>query len=843
MNLLSKIFSGSKASTVEKLRVRLYHFRDLVQKNNAVLQLMADASEKLGGEYVFDSQYLKNLAIQLKSSTRDVVADLNAITSNQYPELVTACNRIGRDMDAILQGRPVAPRGPNIISIDDTDCELSNVVGYKMARLGEIHQRLGCRVPRGFTITAHACQIILGLAGIDEFAEQRLADNSIEPEEIQQKILRTSIPGKLKREIKKAVGKITREKSCSSLSLRSSALGEDGPESFAGQYTTKLGVSPSDVIKAYLQVIASLFSPKALEYRKARGLPLAAGMMAVGCLCMVRAKTSGVIYTLDPTSPNAKTMIISQAHGLGRTVVDGRETVNSYELSRQHPFKIISKSPGSQQSMFQVSHDGSVQQVPVPGHLQDKPILSNLQLEELATTALRIEKYMKCAQDIEWAIDEDDLLYILQTRPLLIDRTSADHHDVSIVTGKYNILLKSSGEIACRGIGCGRVKIVDSNDNTEDLDPDTVIVTRTSTPRLAALLAKASAVITDVGTATGHLAAVAREFRVPTIVDTGNATKILKDGQEVTVDAEECIVYEGRVEELMHYQLLRTSAYEDSAEFRTLRQMLSRITPLNLKNPRDSNFSPANCNTYHDIIRFAHEKAVSRLTDGSLVRPTKGNVLVRRLTLPIPLDLLLLDLGDGFSSNQNDKEVTIKDINSRPLIPLLEELTSEGVWETSPADMDLDGFMSSATRSMSLAGHMTRSPEQNLALISNNYLHLSLKLGYHFSIVDSYFTDTRNDNYIYFRFAGGATELTRRSRRALLLKKILEGFDFMVEAKGGLVIARRKKLPVDQMEICLRILGRLTGFTRQLDIYLRNDELIDKCVDAFMSGETNPFGC
>ena len=86
--------------------------------------------------------------------------------------------------------------------------------------------------------------------------------------------------------------------------------------------------------------------------------------------------------------------------------------------------------------------------------------------------------------------------------------------------------------------------------------------------------------ITDVGTSTGHLAAVARELRLPSIVDVGNATEILENGQVITVDAEENVVYRGRIEELLHYQLLQSSTFEESLEFRILRKMLRRIAPL-----------------------------------------------------------------------------------------------------------------------------------------------------------------------------------------------------------------------------------------------------------------------
>jgi pyruvate,water dikinase len=152
--------------------------------------------------------------------------------------------------------------------------------------------------------------------------------------------------------------------------------------------------------------------------------------------------------------------------------------------------------------------------------------------------------------------------------------------------------------------------------------------------------------------------------------------------------------------------------------------------------------------------------------------------------------------------------------------------------------MDLDGFMSSATRSMAFTGILSSRPEQNLALVSRTYLHLSLRLGYHFNIVDTHLGDSAADNYIYFRFTGGVTELTRRSRRATLLRRILERHGFVVEARGDLVVGRIKGLNRAAMIERLRMVGRLIGFTRQLDIHLRDDGLVEAYVQRFAEGRS-----
>jgi pyruvate,water dikinase len=151
--------------------------------------------------------------------------------------------------------------------------------------------------------------------------------------------------------------------------------------------------------------------------------------------------------------------------------------------------------------------------------------------------------------------------------------------------------------------------------------------------------------------------------------------------------------------------------------------------------------------------------------------------------------------------------------------------------------MDLDGFMSSMTRSEALTDQMGMRPDLNVAIVAADYLNLSLRLGYHFNIVESFLSESRNDNYIYFRFTGGVTEMTRRARRATLLRQILAEHDFIVEGSGDLVIGRVKKIPFEGMVERLRMIGRLIGYTRQLDILLRDDRAVERFVRCFLEGK------
>lgn len=834
---------------MEEIRDKLDRFRDLVDNNNRVLELMAQGGEMLGGEYIFDIQCLRTLGNDLQDSVQKVVLDLDTITNGRYPRLMEISRKIHAEVQAILDSRLVVPKSDYVVPISRADEDLTDVVGAKMARLGAVSRWLGWRVPDGFVVSTYACQRFLEKAGVDQGGEggfdpaaplgdEELAERS---RQLREKVLNARVPRDVARAIEAGVQLLLRSANPPSLAIRSSALGEDSEFSFAGQFLTVLGVAPAAVLDAYRSVVASLFTSEVMKYRQSHGLHPARGLMAVGCMGMIRAKAGGVLYTLDPTQPAKDVLVVTAVPGLAKTVVEGTEAADRFEVSREPPHAVVSRHVVRKERMYRVQDGGGVGQVEVAGPEQDRPGIGDSELEALASAALSIEKHLKCAADIEWALDAAGELVILQARPLRIAVSeSPQDRDLTDVAGRYRVLLKHQGSVACRGIGFGRVYMVEDANAPGDVPPGAVVIARTSSPKLAAAVVGASALITDVGTTTGHLATIAREFRVPAIVDAGRATEILKDAGEVTVDAEENAVYQGRVPELLRHQLIQSSSSRDTQEFRILRRMLRRTAPLNLRDPLSSSFSAESCVTYHDIIRFAHEKAVEELTEGDSIRPSGSTQHVRRLELPVPLDLLVIDMGGGARAVEGTRAITPDCVVSRPLRALLAGLLTEGVWATEPAAMDPNAFMASATRSALLTGPAALRPQQNLAIVSGEYLNLNLRLGYHFNIVDCYLSEKRSDNYIYFRFMGGVTELARRSRRTELLKQILEKQGFVVECSGDLIVGRLRKASPEVMAERLTMIGKLIGFTRQLDIFLNSDRLVERYVSRFFEGKFRP---
>lgn len=559
--------------------------------------------------------------------------------------------------------------------------------------------------------------------------------------------------------------------------------------------------------------------------------------MAVGCMLMVPAEASGVVYTVDPSAPQSGALVVSAARGLGIPVVEGTGAVDRYRVSRAVPHRVMARHIADKREMFVAASDHGISALPLSAEERGLPACNDDVLAVLAEMALRIERHLRCPQDIEWAVGNDGGVVVLQARPLRVGPESKPRADAVLAARRdHRILMQGRGDIACRGVGIGQVFVVGPEEGTEGFVPGNVVVTEGASPRLSPLVAAASAVVSDVGSATGHLATVAREYRVPMIVGSRDATRVLPVGAIITVDADECIVYEGSVEELLRYELLRSQPYTETAEFRALRRMLRHVSPLHLRDPGARNFSPEHCRTCHDIIRFAHERALVELARLDRIKLDGRHASARMLELDVPLDLYVIDLGGGLKAGSAVARLSLSQVTSRPLAILVEGLLTPGAWSMNPAEMDLEGFMASATRAGPLTVPGSGAVRRNVAIASADYLNLNLRVGYHFNIVDCYLSDNEEDSYIFFRFIGGVTDVLRRTRRARLLAAILGQQGFKTEQSGELVIGRLQGVPTAIGEEALRMVGRLIGFSRQLDILLRDDRTVDRLASAFLQG-------
>ncbi len=811
-------------------------FKSILGRNNAILELMADMGDKLGGEYVFDRQYILGVCEEMTDLVFKLISDLCVLSQTDNVELFIAFERIQHEIQEELAGRRAFPMVRPAILLDDLNGDLNEEAGNKFANLGDLRNTLGLQTPEGFVITTKAFFDFMDYNGILKVIDESLERWDRKNEEtfdvmckdVRRRIVEGTVPRAMASHISAMVDILATRgrRDCLRFAVRSSAWGEDSEFSFAGQYESVLNVARNGIPDAYRQVVASAYTPEAWRYRLHRGYKEHETAIAVGCQLMASAKASGAIYTYAPLPTEKESMVISSAWGLGPAVVGGLAESDTLFLDRASPHEVLSIDVGHKTTMMISATGGGTEWVDVPEAMRDAQSLTADESRKLAQTAMVIERYYKRPQDVEWAFDTDGNLSILQSRSLNVrpERRPEVRVSVDDKTLSSRVVFSGLGTVVQRGIALGKVYLALSDEDLKDFPYGAILVTRYTSPKYSRVMRKAHGIITDIGSATGHMATLAREYRVPAVVNTGMATKMLEMGQEITLDANQNVVYRGTVMELSRFEFMEQEVFEESYEYRLLRRLLKKIAPLNLVDSHGEEFKPGRCRTYHDITRFIHEKAVEKLIDLSENYRKYHDQIPKRLESELPLGLVVIDIENGVSVPRQAETVTVEGIASVPMRALLDGLLESGMWTTNPVAVDMGSFMSSLTRtsSMSSPGKMDR----NLAVISKEYMNLNLRLGYHFTIVDSYVGDASNDNYISFRFLGGVTDITRRSRRARFIAEVLEYLDFRVEVHGDLVAGRIKKASKDRMCSTLRVLGGLIGYTRQLDVNMDNDEQV-----------------
>ena len=434
-------------------------------------------------------------------------------------------------------------------------------------------------------------------------------------------------------------------------------------------------------------------------------------------------------------------------------------------------------------------------------------------------------------------MDRDRKLILLQSRPLrLLERRG----ETSRPLPGYTLLL-SGGDVACPGAGTGPA-IHMAEDDDPNLFPDgAVLIAKRSSPRFVRLMSKVRAIVTDFGSTTGHMASLSREFGVPTLLNTKIATQTIPQGTVITVDATNGLVYQGQVPvpewkgTLRQKRVMRKNHPPRKSNY--LKKIIELIQPLNLTDPLSKTFRGDQCRTLHDLARFIHEKSYEEMF---ILGEQLGDLRASSYHLDVflPIDLYVIDLGGGVEGVPKQGKIKRSQISSIPLTALLEGMLNEKIPRFGPKPMDYKGFFSIMMR------HAVNSPEGEqsfqdpcYAIISDNYLNYTARVGYHFSVVDTYCSSTPNKNYISLTFRGGAADLIRRTRRSRAIASILRTHGFHVGLAHDVVTARLGKATLEEMIEHLKMIGSLFQFFRQMDVSMMSEDSVEQFKDAFLRGD------
>ena len=447
------------------------------------------------------------------------------------------------------------------------------LVGGKNASLGEMFQKVaskGINVPDGFAITAAAYQYFIQKAGLLEKIKEclkgldthNMEDLKRRGAEVRSLIRSATLPSELSEQIVTSYRKLCQKYGMEKLdvAVRSSATAEDLPDaSFAGQQETYLNIRGEErLLEACKDCFASLFTNRAISYREDKGFGHFDVYLSIAVQKMVRSDTAsaGVIFTIDTESGFRDTVLITASYGLGENVVQGAVNPDEYYVFKptlkigKRP--IVGKTMGSKQQKLVYTEDSqSVKNIPTTAEERNSYVLTDDEILLLADWACKIEQHYGKPMDIEWAKDGDGVkigtgqFFIVQARPETV-QSQKDYSamETYVLKEKY-YKLEAQGKVLCKGlaignkIGQGKVYNITSSEQIGEFKPGGVLVTDMTDPDWEPIMKVAAAIVTNRGGRTCHAAIVSRELGIPCVIGTGNATEIVKDGYEVTVDCSE----------------------------------------------------------------------------------------------------------------------------------------------------------------------------------------------------------------------------------------------------------------------------------------------------------------
>ncbi len=845
MGFLRSLLRPRVTDPGERLRAKYKSFRRLLSTNNEMLERIASLEGAIAAGVGLPPGELRAFAGEMRDLADAMVEDVNVIADGRYRGLHSNVQRIHEGIEEALRAVRGTPVTRACIPLDAVSRELVDAVGGKTANLGEVRNAIGLPVPPGFAVSAFAYRLFVEGSGIQERLTEQW--NAIDWDDLRsvhraaaamrEAVLEAQIPQDVRESITLAAHDLYREApGRPKISLRSSAIGEDSHASFAGQYASFLNVPLEQVLRRWQETVAGKFSPRALFYMHTKGFREEQLAMAVGCFLMVDAAAAGVAYSVDPANGALDTMLISGVWGLGKPIVDGTATPDLFFVPRQAGRGDTRTVVAHKRWRLIAGPQEGVLQQDVPEELRDVPCLTPEQVATLAEYLQAIETHYRAPQDVEWALDRRGRLFILQARPLrLVDPADVGDVEAEVTQGAATLL--EGGVTACPGVGAGTVVRAETDDELSDFPAGGVLVARQTSPRFVKIMTRAAAIVTEVGSVTGHMASLAREYRVPTITGLVGALR-LPAGAEVTVDASRTRIFAGRVEGLLALGRGREEERHDLPSLALLERVTLRIAHLNLTDPAKNSFRAKNCRTYHDVIRFCHEMAISEMFSINDYRNLREKGAAFRLETDIPLGIYVIDLGGGVSPPPGVRTVKPEEISSVPMRALWRGMTTPGVRWSGARPIDVRGFLSVWANTMVDASRTERGLGDNsYAMVGSHYVNFGSRLGYHFTTLEAVCSENVHENYVIFRFKGGAADIERRERRVRFIAEVMHRNGFEVDRRQDLLNAWVRKLPATDIEERLAMLGRLMGCARQLDVAMDNEATVANCVGAFCAGD------
>ena len=781
------------------IRKKYAFFQRLRHGDRTALELISRLEEIKQKDLVCDLEYIKHLCQALDHEIQGLTEALIAFNPIKYALLRNYHRKYAFYVKlALMEDRPEA--GPPYVLPLNTELS-ENLAGGKAATIASLINTHDLPVPPGLVISTRAFYRVMAYNDLLSPVQKELSRLSPEnldelpavSRSIQKKILQAGLPRALEKELQAWLRRLGIEKT--PLALRSSAAGEDIQASFAGQFESRLNVSPEHWFSEYKEVLASKYSPHAIYYRMSHGFSDLMTPMAVLVMPTIRAKVSGILYTRDQNAPDQAALYM--VSGSGERLASGA----AYQSRAFFNIKQQKLQPVTESSLLP------------PKTLTDLFLLGQ-----------KLADIFGSPQDVEWLVDDRDRVFIVQSRPL---RMSAAKPAARPDYSGDSVLAR--GQWVSSGQTSGQVYQLKDPGAVSQIPEQAIVVTRELPPELTLALSKVRGVIAEHGSPACHFASVAREAGIPVICNVSRAGD-LENGQMVSMDSDRGVILEGH-----HFDANRLKSAPNTAESparKKLSDALAHISPLHLQDPDAQDFSVQCCKSLHDIVRYVHEAGVREMF--SLVgRRGLDSYGAKRLISGLPLVMHVLDVAHGLApSGKSGKKVHLKDVNSRPMQQVFAGLASPAVkWDSAVLHYD---WMAYAKSTADFINVEKSTQFSSYAIVDKEYLHALLRFGYHFAVLDTIESPAAEQNYIHFSFKGGGGNEAQRFLRIQLIKTVLEHFLFSVHVAADLLEATFDRRSSTETAANLGRLGIVLGKTVLLDMRLKNEEHVQTMAETII---------
>jgi pyruvate,water dikinase len=832
--LFSPRLKPRSMEAVERLHAKYRLFRSLLTLNNELLELLAELEEESSWSSVRHPRVRMGIRA-LFDGTQDMVQVLNQLAGNRYFDLKNVIAGLRADVLGFIGRMPDQEGARLTLLLREINSVTADRVGGKALNLARVDCDLKLRVPDGFVVTTEAYRQFIeadGLAGklrtILAPARPDAPDDFKRRCEMAHDLVREApVPPAVEAAIHAAF-RAAGLRPGEGVAVRSSAAGEDGELSFAGQFETFINVPESEAAETWKRVVESRFSPRAVFYRRAAGLAEVDTPMAVLVQRMVRARSSGVLFTRRPEDQKAPVLLVAAVRGLGPEASAGVASADEFVVSRSGPPRVLERRAARKPGRIECAESAGVAYVPEAAEEQERPAVSDEEILRIAQAGLGIERYFHCPQDIEWCIDEGGGLFILQARPLRTEKARSFAGDAP---ADAKLLLKG-GEPVWSGRAVGPVYPARTPEDEDRTPTGAILVIPRLLPDCVRLLPRVCGIVAEHGTVTGHAASILREFRVPSLFGVKDALDRLAAGQVVSLDVAARSVFAGVLwPELRGRLPVRLVGRRTTGLPEVLAGKLTKLSGMSF-------MGTWACQSLHDVIRFAHEMAIQSMFDigDSLLDSPIGGV--KRLVSAQPVFMHLLDLGGGLRPEAAPKRtVTSEDVTSVPFQALWRGFSDPRFQRQAAPPLQSFG----STLGTTLSSRGAREPgSPNYACVTDSYLNLNSRQAYHFATVDAFLSANQNNNHVSMRMKGGGGTPWQRRLRAVFVAEILRSHHFTVDVEDDLLNGWARGIDLATGTENLAMIGRLLSFSSLLDLWMTGEEQVKRYVAEFVEAEGRP---